>query len=148
VNVKVGILRQISNFEYRSVIHGGSFTALGAQSDVYRRYKDDPEQFSAFFINSQKYGFFVGFESIFSRDNQTHLLLQGDVVCTDPLTIIRTEGLSMEYHPDHRNMVNELRNADGVRAEITLDNFSSHFLSNVKVATPNSPGAGQGDLWV
>ena len=62
VNVKIGVLRQISKFEYRSVIHGGIFTALAAQYDVYRRYKDDPEQFSAFFINSQKYGSFVGFE--------------------------------------------------------------------------------------
>ena len=43
-------------------------------------------------------------------------------------------------------MVNELRNADGVRAEITLDNFSSHFLSNVKVTTPNSPGLARGPV--
>ena len=62
VSIKVGILEKISNFEYRSTIHGGSFTALGTQSDLYKRYKDDPEQFSAFFINSQKYCSFVGFE--------------------------------------------------------------------------------------
>ena len=43
-------------------------------------------------------------------------------------------------------MVNELRNADGVRAEITIDNFSSHFLLNLKVTTPHSPGLARGPV--
>ena len=36
-----------------------------------------------------------------------------DVVCTDPLTIVRTGGFSIEHRPDHRNMVNELRTLQG-----------------------------------
>jgi len=78
---------------------------------MYRRYIGDPEEFSAFFIDSQKYGSFIGFGPMFSSDVQSHLLFKGDVVCTDPLTMIRTEGLSMEYHPEHRNMISELRTA-------------------------------------
>jgi len=148
VSNKVGILEKISNFGYRSTIHRGAFNALGMQSDFYRRYKNDPEQFSAFFINSQKYGSFVGFRSIFSHNNQTHLHLQGDVVCADPLTIVRTDNFSTEYHPNHRNMVNELRSAEGVRVIININNFSSDFLRNVKVSTPNSPELERGPVGI
>ena len=146
VRVKVDILKQVSNFGYRSIVHGGSFTALGQQSDFFRRYSNDPERFSAFFISSQKYGSFMGFKLIFAKNNQTRLLLQGDVSCADPHTIVRQGEFRSEYHPLHRNVINELRNADGVRPELTISNLSSHFLSNLKVKTSQSPGMARGPV--
>ena len=140
VQTKIGVLRRISSFEYRSVIHGGIFTALAAQCDMYRRYIGDPEEFSAFFIDSHKYGSFIGLGQMLSSDVQSHRLFKGDVLCTDPLTMIRTKGLSMEYHPEYRNIISELRTYDGVRAEIDMDNLSSKFLRSLEAAPSGSLG--------
>ena len=75
-----------------------------------------------FFIDSHKYGSFIGLGQMLSSDVQSHRLFKGDVLCTDPLTMIRTKGLSMEYHPEYRNIISELRTNDGVRAEIDMYN--------------------------
>jgi len=42
VSEKKKILSKISNFGYRSLIHGGAFTILGAVSDINRKYNSDP----------------------------------------------------------------------------------------------------------